>query len=1236
MGDAHAPPPPPPPPTQDSGHDHAALGPPPPAELAANWMVPAPAVPSPLLVHGHAQHQQQQQRHHLQEQQQQHQQQQQQYGQQHPHQHAAPVNGLLPPPSNGHFPAQPAPTYGSPTVTHESLPHAHASTSAPLPPPVSTASMLPLPLPPGTLPPPQADASTVVATAPPPAPGTSTPTGGGGGSGGGSGGALATLLQPNPVAQLPLSDQLAHLHLFLATAPSQWDPAQRIRRFLLPNGEHVSCVWHNNLFFVTGTDVIRALLFRFQAMNRPVRNLKKFEEGIFSDLRNLKPGVDAALEESRSEFLEWLHKHNCVRTQKKQKVFYWFSVPWDQLFYDALERDIKREAQGLEPTSYPVGVPPPDLPSVDKNPLFLQHLEAEGVARGGEGSAEGSASGTTAASTPTSTPTVARRARASNATETTTTTARKRRATGTGTAVRARKRTTAAAQAAAAAAAAAQEATTEEQQPPPPPPVSAPAAPPQNQSPFQAPPLTLLQQQQQVGDQPPSQSQAGVQQQMGTPFAHVPGPDAQQQQQQQQQQPFSNGPFGNPPMPQNVSQPSFATAPFSNSQQQQPMQAQQQPQPQPQPQWYQIQQQQPPSQPFQQPQTAPQSFQQLHAPAPSHQGVPQFHAFPPSNAMQSPPPFPPLQPTGMAGPVQQQQQQAGHIVQPPLPPPTALDQYHQHHGGGAVQYQSVPAPQQPTSHHGPLLTQGLSFQPAGAGAGAAGPFATGAANGAFPAATTHAVHAQQQQYMYQPVSAPQQQQQQQQFMSPHYQPSPLLATSTPHLPPLRTDSSLSSASIAHLQSPVAPSPAAPPPSRLLLAGLIDPVSAQSTPLAGPVELGYTSMPTPHHHRQLSMPQQQSYPQPQQQPMVVQMGPGGPMATPTQQPMQITLPQPPPPQMQPMHSQQQQQHVQVYGHSPMGAGQPPGNVIVVYPGQPMPYQPQQQHAPSATPATVLREPSVFQSPPTMVTTLAAPSNGPFDHVYVAPPPPLPGTTSAPSQYHNPTALMQAMTPHTAPVTLADAVAASMTPHTAPVVLDPATATPINGATSFQNLVMASTAAVAAPMTPASQGLLPTDPARALPGSAPLPAPAATSAGSHVYAATPPPDLFMAQPWVADALDGMEFAWDDTLIDYHPLPTLPLASPSKRAGSAAPQGALASALAANDALGVQQSGIVKRRRPSMLLNKTLSRRLSMTKDVLALGGGGLGAALGAPGGLMAALAPMGGRGPAGSGPVGSEPM
>lgn len=47
--------------------------------------------------------------------------------------------------------------------------------------------------------------------------------------------------------------------------------------------------------------LVRALAFRFEAFGRPVKTamVKKFEEGVFSDLRNLKPGEDAALEKPK-------------------------------------------------------------------------------------------------------------------------------------------------------------------------------------------------------------------------------------------------------------------------------------------------------------------------------------------------------------------------------------------------------------------------------------------------------------------------------------------------------------------------------------------------------------------------------------------------------------------------------------------------------------------------------------------------------------------------------------------------------------------------------------------------------------------------------------------------------------------------------------------------------------------------------------------------------------------------
>lgn len=120
-------------------------------------------------------------------------------------------------------------------------------------------------------------------------------------------------------------DRLSHLDrlkFFLATAPSRWDTSgsngandpshpspyptpshPALNRFLLPTQEYVTCVLWNGLYHITGTDIVRALVFRFEAFGRPVRNMKKFEEGVFSDLRNLKPGVDACLEEPKASYL---------------------------------------------------------------------------------------------------------------------------------------------------------------------------------------------------------------------------------------------------------------------------------------------------------------------------------------------------------------------------------------------------------------------------------------------------------------------------------------------------------------------------------------------------------------------------------------------------------------------------------------------------------------------------------------------------------------------------------------------------------------------------------------------------------------------------------------------------------------------------------------------------------------------------------------------------------------------
>ncbi|KAI1801621.1 Ste12-like transcription factor [Daldinia bambusicola] len=177
-------------------------------------------------------------------------------------------------------------------------------------------------------------------------------------------------------AQVALQ-QVDNLKYFLISAPVDWQHDQYIRRFLLPTGEYVSCVLWNNLFHISGTDIVRCLSFRFQAFGRPVKNSKKFEEGIFSDLRNLKSGTDASLEEPKSPFLDFLYKNNCIRTQKKQKVFYWYSVPHDRLFLDALERDLKREKMGQEATTMAVSEPALSFQYDSSQSLYEQLTKAQ-------------------------------------------------------------------------------------------------------------------------------------------------------------------------------------------------------------------------------------------------------------------------------------------------------------------------------------------------------------------------------------------------------------------------------------------------------------------------------------------------------------------------------------------------------------------------------------------------------------------------------------------------------------------------------------------------------------------------------------------------------------------------------------------------------------------------------------------------------------------------------------------
>ncbi|ESW99835.1 hypothetical protein KL918_001226 [Ogataea parapolymorpha] len=192
-----------------------------------------------------------------------------------------------------------------------------------------------------------------------------------------------------PVSSVETSLRLIDdLKFFLATAPVNWHENQVIRRYFLNKEEgFVSCVYWNNLYFITGTDIVRCIAYKIHHFGRTIIDRKKFEEGIFSDLRALKCGTDAVLENPRSPFLKFLHKNQCLRTQKKQKVFFWFSVPHDKLFAEALERDLKKEYANQPATTRAMSEPSLSLKFDHSMPLadqILKHLEKDSGMRRGD------------------------------------------------------------------------------------------------------------------------------------------------------------------------------------------------------------------------------------------------------------------------------------------------------------------------------------------------------------------------------------------------------------------------------------------------------------------------------------------------------------------------------------------------------------------------------------------------------------------------------------------------------------------------------------------------------------------------------------------------------------------------------------------------------------------------------------------------------------------------------------
>jgi hypothetical protein len=182
----------------------------------------------------------------------------------------------------------------------------------------------------------------------------------------------ARIFQCIKVDQAQFEGQIMHqeemaLQRFIDGAPQLAPGHQDIVAYTLnEEGLVISCINWFGKHYITGTglstieknildlfipvsscflDIVRILYHRYQFyMGGLPPHSKKFEEGIFSDLRRLSVPHDCELQPTRSDFLIYLFNNDCVRSKKKQKVFFWHSFARcaNSVFSDALEREMAR------------------------------------------------------------------------------------------------------------------------------------------------------------------------------------------------------------------------------------------------------------------------------------------------------------------------------------------------------------------------------------------------------------------------------------------------------------------------------------------------------------------------------------------------------------------------------------------------------------------------------------------------------------------------------------------------------------------------------------------------------------------------------------------------------------------------------------------------------------------------------------------------------------------------------
>lgn len=167
-----------------------------------------------------------------------------------------------------------------------------------------------------------------------------------------------------------LSSILEQLSYFLVEATHNYPPTFALRylvspditlyQFILPSGEPVSRIRWLGLDYISSTDVIRILSFRFLVLGRRVKDSKQFEIAARSMLRNCPCSAilgkvrfpltadfhanthNISLRE-QSELVHALYAYGGIRTRTTHNVFAWSTFDHNRLFLDLLDKDLSSE-----------------------------------------------------------------------------------------------------------------------------------------------------------------------------------------------------------------------------------------------------------------------------------------------------------------------------------------------------------------------------------------------------------------------------------------------------------------------------------------------------------------------------------------------------------------------------------------------------------------------------------------------------------------------------------------------------------------------------------------------------------------------------------------------------------------------------------------------------------------------------------------------------------------------------